>query len=106
MAGLIMLWRSAATGVERHRSARQKTDLENKLASYEDEAGAQPLGTSEDDDAPASPANHVVMRAWKQNDSSPFTFADAHDINAALDSSTEATISAGWASASRLQRSS
>lgn len=33
-----------------------------------------------------------LMRAWKQNDNSPFNFFDAHDINTALDSSTEATI--------------
>ena len=44
MAGLIMLWRSAATGVERHRSARHKAKLEGKLADYEEEAGGQPLG--------------------------------------------------------------
>jgi uncharacterized integral membrane protein len=43
MAGLIMLWRSAASGVERHRSARNKADLEGKLAAYEEETGAQPL---------------------------------------------------------------
>ena len=44
MAGLIMLWRSAAGGVERHRAARQKTALEGKLAAYEEQAGGQPLG--------------------------------------------------------------
>lgn len=43
MAGLIMLWRSAASGVERHRSARQKAALEGELAAYEEEAGGQPL---------------------------------------------------------------
>ena len=51
MAGLIMLWRSAATGVERHRSARQKAALEGKLAAYEEEAGGQPLGESAETDA-------------------------------------------------------
>lgn len=44
MAGLIMLWRSAASGVERHRSARHKTKLEGQLAAYEEEAGGKPLG--------------------------------------------------------------
>ena len=33
-----------------------------------------------------------LMRAWKQNDKTPFDFFDAHDINTALDSSTEITI--------------
>ena len=33
-----------------------------------------------------------LMRAWKQNDKSPFNFFDAHDINTALDPSTEITI--------------
>ncbi len=50
MAGLIMLWRSAATGVERHRSARQKATLEGKLAAYEEEAGGQPLADSAEAD--------------------------------------------------------
>lgn len=33
-----------------------------------------------------------LMRAWKQNDNSPFNFFDAHELNTSLDSSTEATI--------------
>ena len=33
-----------------------------------------------------------LMKAWKQNDYSSFDFFDAHDLNTALDSSTEATI--------------
>lgn len=33
-----------------------------------------------------------LMRAWKQNDRTPFNFYDAHDINTALDTSTEETI--------------
>ena len=33
-----------------------------------------------------------LMKAWKQNDYSPFNFFDAHDINTARDSSTEETI--------------
>ncbi len=33
-----------------------------------------------------------LMRAWKQNDKTPFNFFDAHDINTALDSSSEETI--------------
>jgi len=33
-----------------------------------------------------------LMRAWKQNDNIPFSFLDAHDINTALDTSTEETI--------------
>ena len=33
-----------------------------------------------------------LMRAWKQNDNTPFNFFDAHDINTALDRSTEETI--------------
>ena len=33
-----------------------------------------------------------LMRAWKQNNNSPFNFFDAHDINTALDTSLEATI--------------
>lgn len=33
-----------------------------------------------------------LMRAWKQNDRTPFNFFDAHDINTALDTSTEDTI--------------
>ena len=33
-----------------------------------------------------------LMRAWKQNDNTLFNIFDAHDINTALDSSTEATI--------------
>lgn len=33
-----------------------------------------------------------LMRAWKQTDGSEFSFFDAHDINTALDSSTEETI--------------
>lgn len=33
-----------------------------------------------------------LMKAWKQNDNSTFNFFDAHDINTALDSSTETTI--------------
>ena len=33
-----------------------------------------------------------LMRAWKQNDNSPFNFFDAHDINTALDTSLESTI--------------
>lgn len=44
MAGLIMLWRSATGGVERHRSARHKAKLEGQLAAYEEEAGGKPLG--------------------------------------------------------------
>lgn len=35
-----------------------------------------------------------LMCAWKQNDRSPFSFADAHDINTALDTSSEVTIKA------------
>ena len=30
-----------------------------------------------------------LMRAWKQNDNTSFDFLDAHDINTALDTSTE-----------------
>ena len=33
-----------------------------------------------------------LMQAWKQNDRTAFNFFDAHDINTALDSSTEETI--------------
>ena len=33
-----------------------------------------------------------LMKAWKQNDRTPFNFFDAHDINTALDTSTEETI--------------
>jgi len=33
-----------------------------------------------------------LMTAWKQNDSTPFNFYDAHDVNTALDTSTEDTI--------------
>lgn len=33
-----------------------------------------------------------LMRAWKQNDRTPFNFFDAHDINTARDTSTEETI--------------
>lgn len=33
-----------------------------------------------------------LITAWKQNDNTPFNFYDAHDINTALDSSTEDTI--------------
>jgi Thoeris protein ThsB, TIR-like domain len=33
-----------------------------------------------------------LMCAWKQNDNTSFDFQDAHDINTARDSSTEATI--------------
>lgn len=33
-----------------------------------------------------------LMQAWKQNDYTPFNFFDAHDINTALDTSTEYTI--------------
>lgn len=33
-----------------------------------------------------------LMKAWKQNDNSNFDFYDAHDINTALDTSSEETI--------------
>ena len=33
-----------------------------------------------------------LMRAWKQNDSTPFNFYDAHDIASARDTSSEDTI--------------
>ena len=33
-----------------------------------------------------------LMKAWKQNDRTPFNFFDAHDINTARDTSTEETI--------------
>lgn len=33
-----------------------------------------------------------LMQAWRQNDSIPFNFYDAHDINSARDSSQEASI--------------
>lgn len=33
-----------------------------------------------------------LMRAWHQNDRTPFNFYDAHDINTARDTSSEATI--------------
>ena len=33
-----------------------------------------------------------LMRAWKQSDRTPFNFFDAHDLNTARDTSTEATI--------------
>ena len=33
-----------------------------------------------------------LMQAWKQNDRTAFNFSDAHDINTALDTSTEETI--------------
>ena len=33
-----------------------------------------------------------LMKAWKQNDSTPFDFYDAHDINTARDTSMEETI--------------
>ena len=33
-----------------------------------------------------------LMRAWKQNDNSPFDFIDAHDLNTAFDTSSEDTI--------------
>lgn len=33
-----------------------------------------------------------LMKAWKQNDNTGFNFYDAHDINNALDTSTEETI--------------
>ena len=35
-----------------------------------------------------------LMRAWKQNDNTPFNFYDAHDLNTALDTSTEESIKA------------
>lgn len=35
-----------------------------------------------------------LMKAWKQNDHTSFQFADAHDINVALDTSQEETIKA------------
>ena len=33
-----------------------------------------------------------LMKAWKQNDNSAFYFIDAHDLNTALDTSSEETI--------------
>jgi hypothetical protein len=33
-----------------------------------------------------------LMKAWKQSDSTDFNFYDAHDLNTALDTSTEETI--------------
>lgn len=33
-----------------------------------------------------------LMQAWKQNNNIPFNFYDAHDLNTALDTSTEETI--------------
>lgn len=33
-----------------------------------------------------------LMKAWKQSDATTFNFYDAHDINTALDSSSEETI--------------
>lgn len=33
-----------------------------------------------------------LMKAWKQSDRTAFNFHDAHDLNSALDSSSEATI--------------
>lgn len=33
-----------------------------------------------------------LMRAWKQNDNTPFNFHDAHELNTALDTSREETI--------------
>jgi len=33
-----------------------------------------------------------LMKAWKQSDNTDFNFYDAHDINTALDTSTEETI--------------
>ena len=33
-----------------------------------------------------------LMKAWKQNDNTDFNFYDAHDLNTALDSSSEETI--------------
>jgi hypothetical protein len=33
-----------------------------------------------------------LMKAWKQNDNTDFNFYDAHDLNNALDTSTEETI--------------
>jgi hypothetical protein len=33
-----------------------------------------------------------LMKAWKQNDNTNFNFYDAHDLNTALDTSTEETI--------------
>jgi hypothetical protein len=35
---------------------------------------------------------YSLMKAWKQNDNSDFDFYDAHDINTALDTSSEDTI--------------
>jgi hypothetical protein len=35
-----------------------------------------------------------LMRAWKQNDNTPFNFYDAHDLNTARDTSTEESIKA------------
>jgi hypothetical protein len=35
---------------------------------------------------------YSLMKAWKQNDNSDFIFYDAHDLNNALDTSTEETI--------------
>ncbi len=36
--------------------------------------------------------SYAYMKGWKQNDNSTFEFYDAHDINTALDSSSEETI--------------
>lgn len=33
-----------------------------------------------------------LMKAWKQNDRTPFNFYDAHDVSSARDTSTEETI--------------
>ena len=35
---------------------------------------------------------YSTMQMWKQNDSSTFNFYDAHDLNNALDTSSEETI--------------
>ena len=41
-----------------------------------------------------------LMKAWKQNDNTSFNFFDAHDLNTALDTSTENTIK--WRLSERL----
>ena len=39
-------------------------------------------------------AYYRLMQAWHQNDNSPFSFYNAHDLNTARDNSQEASIKA------------
>jgi len=45
-------------------------------------------------DGDSDMAYYRLMQAWKQNDNIPFNFYNAHDLNSARDTSTEASIKA------------